>query len=720
MKIDLSALNPEQREAVTAEPCNMIIIAGAGTGKTTVLVNRIAYLIEECAVQPRQILGLTFTNKAAAQMRERIERLSAHQKLGALWLHTFHALCARLLRTYYFAAQVDPNFSILDVDGVHSELKRICSEVIAFPKYEGKDRIQVKLAEAVSRFKEAGIRACEASKYPNLWGYPRLMAFDDFVKVYERYEQNCRLSNTLDFDELILRTKEMLEQNEDLKELLHKRFKHILIDEFQDTSARQFELIKLLSGPQTCVVAVGDDDQSIYGWRGADVQNMMRFIKGFDKVKKVELKRNYRSVTPILAAANALICHNKLRLSDKMLVSAADLEGDKVVFKGFFDQSAESWYIGGKIKELHQEQGVPYEDLCVLYRNNSQSRSIEGVLNSLGIDYRVFGGMRYYGREEVLDALAYLRLCVNDNDNEAFVRVFNKPKRRIGPAKLKALNDIAAQNHTSLFGALKLIEEHKADPDFKQALKLFKIFNPFYDIVATLKKKLQEGGESFAVFMSSLIEETGLCDYYEQIDQKEGRLRELSRVANLEELVNHAGSFEAEQKLDPTLDADGKPMSLPLLFLSNAALSASTELNESGSSEEAGAGQVRLSTIHSAKGLEFDYVFVAGFQQGILPYDRNRYDYEQKDHDEERRLAYVAMTRAKKGLTLTWAVSVPSYGYNGSDDGEAGPSPFLHEISYELGRSRTRKKYTVIEDLPKNSFGYSKKHLARERYFRYS
>lgn len=719
MKIDLSALNPEQYEAVTAEPCNMIIIAGAGTGKTTVLVNRIAYLIEECGAEPRQILGLTFTNKAASQMRERIELLSGHQRLGALWLHTFHALCARLLRTYYFAAEVDPNFSILDVEGVHSELKRICAQVVAVPLYEGKDRIQVKLAEAVSDFKEAGIRASRASQYPNLWGYPKLMTFEDFVKVYERYEQNCRLSNTLDFDELILRTKEMLEQHEDLKELLHKRFKHILIDEFQDTSARQFDLIRLLSGPDTCVTAVGDDDQSIYGWRGADVQNMQRFIKGFKQVKKIELKRNYRSVTPILEAANALICHNKLRLSDKMLVSARDLDGDKVVFKGFFDQSAESWYIGRKIQELHQEQGVPYEDLCVLYRNNSQSRSIEGVLNNLGIGYQVFGGMRYYGREEVLDALAYLRLCVNDNDNEAFVRVFNKPKRRIGPAKLKALNEIAAEHRTSLFGALKLIVEHEADPDFKQALKIFKTFKPFYDIVAALAQRLQEGGDSFGEFMAGLIGDSGLYDYYEEVDQKEGRARELSRVANLEELVNHAATFEDEQKADPTLDAEGNPLGVPLLFLSNAALSASTELNETGGTEEGALGQVRLSTIHSAKGLEFDYVFVAGFQQGILPYDRNRYGFEEKDHDEERRLAYVAMTRAKKGLTLTWAATVPVYGYTGSSDGIAGPSPFLSEISYELGRARTRKKYTVIEDLPKNSWGYSQKYLSRERYWRY-
>ncbi len=684
----LSSLNQQQRAAVSADPGNMLIVAGAGTGKTRVLVSRVAWLLSVEAIPARRILALTFTNKAAEEMYERISALNlSGVDLRGMWCGTFHSICARFLRSYALQAGIDPGFSILDTDGqktlVDTLLKQEENQSLKLQAAELKLR-PAKIAHIIAGFKERGLRASELARVRMQSPEVRLSA-----EIYKQYEHACKAGNMLDFGELILRTAELFAENAQLLELQHKRFAEILVDEFQDTNSLQYRLIKLLKGPQCHVFAVGDDDQSIYGWRGADYTNLQRFISDFAPVNLFKLEENYRSTSQILQAANALICRNQERITDKQLV-AVQGSGEKVhLLGGFDDNGEEALGIVRRIRQL-MDSGLDPADIAVLYRNNSRSAALEQAFLIYKVPYYIYGGMRFFDRKEVQDALAYLRLAVNTGDDAAFSRIINTPPRGIGPVKLETLAQVARERGCSRLEALRLTVEYARTKDAGSKLKaLAQKAEGFVKLINEIKERAAQG-ELSSQLLRDILEHSGLLLYYQQQDAKENNPEGQGRVQNLEELVNNAVQVEQREDLSPTSDAQGQPLSPVIAFLSNAALLSAAELNSQGSFGEQQASRVRLFTIHSAKGLEFDTVFVSGFEKGLLPYaglgsDNGNEKRRYSRSEEERRLAYVAITRAKRQLYLCYA----NYTFSYLDGGmvPSGPSEFLREIADSLGSS---------------------------------
>ncbi len=597
----LENLNPEQLAAVTLPDQSALILAGAGSGKTRVLTTRIAWLIQTGNVSPNGVLAVTFTNKAAKEMLTRISAMLPINTRG-MWVGTFHGLCNRLLRAHYRDAGLPQLFQILDSQDQHAAVKRVLKALNV-----DEERFPAREAQYfINAAKEEGKRAKDIEITDEITRR--------FAEIHAAYDEQCQREGVVDFAELLLRTYELLSRNEILREHYRNRFRHILVDEFQDTNRLQYRWLKLLAGPKNIVFAVGDDDQSIYRFRGAHVGNMAEFERDFRVENVIRLEQNYRSHGHILAAANALIAHNRKRLGKNLWTSAG--HGEPVrVYEAQSDGYEANWLVE-EIQALHRG-GLRLADMAILYRSNAQSRIIEHALFSNGMPYRVYGGLRFFERMEIKHALAYLRLAANPDDDGAFLRVVNFPARGVGARTLEQLQDAAKAGGTSLYKAAAGLTG-----------KSGAAVAAFVRLVDSLKAETQ--GLRLPETVEVMLERSGLVAHYKS--ERDGA----DRVENLNELVNAAAAFVSEEE-DHDLPA----------FLSHAAL-------ESGENQAAeGADALQLMTVHSAKGLEFHAVFITGLEEGLFPHEQSVL--EDDGLEEERRLMYVAITRARTRLYLSFA-----------------------------------------------------------------
>ncbi|AJF00458.1 UvrD-helicase domain-containing protein [Pandoraea apista] len=636
----LANLNPEQLAAVTLPDEPALILAGAGSGKTRVLTTRIAWLIQQGHVGPAGILAVTFTNKAAKEMQARLGAMLPIST-RAMWIGTFHGLCNRMLRAHFRDAGLPQSFQILDQADQLSAIKRMMKAAnVDDEKYPPKN-----LQYFINNAKEQGLRPHEVEAND---------AFNQkFVELYTAYQEQCQREGVVDFAELLLRCFELLKHNEPLRVHYQSRFRHILVDEFQDTNKLQYAWLKMLAGSNAAVFAVGDDDQSIYAFRGANVGNMADFEREFRVRHMIKLEQNYRSHGNILDAANALISNNARRLGKNLRTDAG--HGELIrVYEAATDLQEASWLVE-EIKAL-VAQGLSRQDIAILYRSNAQSRVMEHALVGAGIAYRVYGGLRFFERQEVKHALAYLRLIENPNDDTAFARVVNFPTRGIGARSLEQLADAARLYNCSMYAAVPYMTG-KAGTNLTGFLRLIEQMRQ-----DTARLTLPE-------VVMHVIEASGLIAHYQT--EKEGQ----DRIENLQELVHAATAFIAEEGYgldaparliatrpslpgapdvlaspDGVVDADTPVEMTPLAgFLSHASL-------EAGDNQaEAGQDAVQLMTVHAAKGLEFTAVFVTGLEEGLFPHENSALELD--GLEEERRLMYVAITRAKERLYLSFTQS---------------------------------------------------------------
>ncbi|MCR5535907.1 MAG: UvrD-helicase domain-containing protein [Succinivibrio sp.] len=673
-------LNESQREAVCAPLGNMLIVAGAGTGKTRVLVSRICYLLKVENIPARNILAVTFTNKAADEMRERIARSTSPEVARQLWTSTFHSLCLRLLRAYAPMAGLKPGFTVIDPSNMNS----LCSRIMAETHWNGQGLKPSEVASKIASLKEKGLRS-DASYECGYAADPQLQPC--LRTVYPLYEKICEQENLVDFPELILRTVELLRANPDLRQLQQRRFKEILVDEFQDTNTLQFELIELLSGSLSHVLVVGDDDQSIYGWRGADYHNMRRFLENYAEVRQIKLEQNYRSGQNILDLANRIIKHNSSRLVEKELHGVKG-EGEKVTILKCQDQNQEAQYLALSIQYLHQEKGIPLDHIGVLYRFNHQSLLLEQELTQKRIPFCIFGGQKFYEREEIQNAIAYLRLILNSADDSALLRIINVPARKLGKKVLADLKTVVeAQGKSYLQTIADLVAQEQTAS--KELRTLARKLKPFYELISELKAV--RGELSLPDFLKKVLKDTGLLAYYQEIDKKAAlKPTDNFRAQNLEELVNNAASF-AERSQEERAEAEPEEQDLLLSYISNITLTSTTELNAQGQSF-APTQMVKLMTIHAAKGLEFEAVFIVGFEQSVLPSERavSRED----GLEEERRLAYVAVTRAQDYLFISYCMFRYLFGHLN----KTGISLFLKQMGKVYKNlPKEQKPYVFID-----------------------
>ncbi len=631
----LDPLNEAQREAVTAGQHAMLVLAGAGSGKTRVLVHRIAWLVEVEKVEPRSILAVTFTNKAASEMRGRIEALLG-RPATAMWVGTFHGLAHRILRQHWREAELPQTFQILDSDDQLRLIRRMF-------KNRGIDEtrwIPRELQWFINAQKDEGIRPSHMDDRDD--GNRRQM-----IRHYAAYQEICDSSGVVDFAELLLRAHELWLKHGELLEHYRRRFSHVLVDEFQDTNTIQYGWLRLLAGKTGVPFAVGDDDQSIYGWRGAKVENLFQFQKHYPNTGLVRLEQNYRSTGTILKAANALIGNNSGRLGKNLWTEGAD--GDAIkVFEGFNERD-EADFVLGRVKDW-MDQGNLRSELAILYRSNAQSRIFEEAFMNSGIPYRVYGGLRFFERQEIKDALAYLRLIANRDDDGSFERVVNLPPRGIGARSMETIRLYARANATSLWQSAASLAGGQLSSRAGSAVQKF---------LALVEKHAGETSNlGLHEQVDAVIEGSGLIEHY----RKEKGERGEARIENLEELVSAARGYEPDDEMDMA------PMDA---FLAHAAL-------ESGENQgDAWEDCVQLMTLHSAKGLEFPVVFICGLEDGLFPHQRSLGD--AGGLEEERRLCYVGMTRAMRCLYLTYASQRRLHGM----DNYRHPSRFLNEIPRE-------------------------------------
>ncbi len=612
----LSGLNPEQLAAVTLGSESALVLAGAGSGKTRVLTTRIAHLIQTGAASPAGLLAVTFTNKAAKEMLTRLSTMMPINTRG-MWVGTFHGLCNRLLRAHFREAGLPQLFQILDMQDQLAAIKRLLkANHIDEEKFPPR---QVQFF--IGGNKEKGLRANAVEAYDP---FTRKM-----VDLYAMYDEQCNREGVVDFAELLLRSYELLSRNANLLEHYRNRFKFILVDEFQDTNRLQYNWIKLLAGETNCVFAVGDDDQSIYAFRGAEIGNMRELERDFHIKKIIKLEQNYRSQGNILDAANSLIKNNNSRLGKNLWTAAG--EGEKVrVFEASSDMD-EAQFIIDEVNALHRE-GMNLSDMALLYRSNAQSRVLEHALFRAAIGYRVYGGQRFFERQEIKHALAYLRLAANADDDTAFTRVVNFPARGIGARSIEQLQEAAKIQGVSLMQAAR-----NFSPSGRAGVSLTHFVSAIDDLKSSSAKlPLQE-------LMEEMLDKSGLREFYQL--EKEGA----DRLENLNELVTAAALFQEEEQIS---EGDGEAGSERrdnklASFLAHASLEAGEH--------EAGAGQdaLQLMTVHAAKGLEFHAVFVSGIEEGLFPHENSLS--EQDGIEEERRLMYVAITRARQRLYLSYA-----------------------------------------------------------------
>jgi len=633
----LHDLNEAQRDAVAAESGNLLVLAGAGSGKTRVLVHRIAWLIRAEGLSPHGLLAVTFTNKAAREMRGRIEHMLNIPTHG-MWVGTFHGLAHRLLKTHWREAKLPQNFQILDSDDQLRLVKRVCRELQL-----DESRWPPKQAQwYINAQKDEGLRAAHIEA-PLGDLYIKTM-----LQIYTAYEAACERGGLVDFAELLLRAHELWLNNPELLAHYQGRFKQVLVDEFQDTNTIQYAWLRVLAGSVIPVVAVGDDDQSIYGWRGAKIENIQRFGEDFAGTRVVRLEQNYRSTQTILRAANGVIAHNSGRLG-KELWTAGD-SGEPVQLYAGFNEQDEARFIVEQL-EAWTRDGHPRRSVAILYRSNAQSRVLEEALLRADVPYRIYGGQRFYERLEIRNAMAYLRLLVSRGDDAAMERVINTPPRGIGAKTIDTLREVARERQCTLWQAIGACSEHKLLP--VRALSALEGFRVLIDEMDTATDPL-----ILEELVDAVIKRCGLLDYHRNEKGEKG----LARVENLEELVNAARSFTPE----------GEELSPLQQFVDSAALDAGD--GQADPHEDS----VQLMTLHSAKGLEFPLVFLAGMEENLFPH---RMSIEEPGRlEEERRLCYVGITRAMERLVITYAETRRLHG----SDSYNPPSRFVREIPPEL------------------------------------
>ncbi|SET19572.1 DNA helicase II [Thalassotalea agarivorans] len=634
----LDGLNDKQRDAVAAPLQHMLVLAGAGSGKTRVLVHRIAWLMQVEQASPHSILAVTFTNKAASEMRARVES-SVGGNTHGMWIGTFHGLAHRLLRMHFQEAKLPQSFQVLDSDDQVRLLKRIIRTLnLDEKKWPAKQA-----AWYINGKKDEGLRPQHIDA-----GYDPTE--QTFINIYKNYQETCDRSGLVDFAELLLRAHELWLNNPILLAHYQQRFKHILVDEFQDTNAIQYAWLSLLGQQSSRVMIVGDDDQSIYGWRGAKVENIQRFLDDFSGAKTIRLEQNYRSTGNILKAANQLIANNNNRLGKDLWTD--DNAGDKIAIYSAFNEIDEARFIAGRAKHWFEEQGS-YDDIAILYRSNAQSRIVEEALMQANIPYRIYGGVRFFERQEIKDALAYLRLMNNRNDDAAFERIINTPTRGIGNQTLSLVRDAARSLGKTMWDTCKhmlALQELKG----RSANAITNFVN--------LIEQLEDDSCDLNLDQQAnhVIQHSGLKAMY-QAEKGEKAER---RIDNLNELVTACQTFEK----DPDLVEEVSDLTA---FLTHAAL----EAGESQADEFESA--VQLMTMHSAKGLEFPLVFIAGMEEGMFPSQQSVEDIGRLE--EERRLCYVGMTRAMQKLYLCHAEARRLYG----QEKYHRPSRFLKELPDE-------------------------------------
>ena len=626
MSLHLEHLNPEQLAAVTLPDEHALILAGAGSGKTRVLTTRIAWLVKGGRVTPAGILAVTFTNKAAREMLTRVGAMMTVNPRG-MWVGTFHGLCNRMLRAHAQEAGLPRAFQILDSQDQLAAIKRLLKGMNVdeerFPPRE--------VQYFINGQKEEGVRGRDVP-----------LADENtrrFADLYSAYDEQCQREGVVDFSELLLRSYELLSRNEILREHYARRFRHVLIDEFQDTNRLQYRWLKLFRSQDAKYFAVGDDDQSIYAFRGAHVGNMADFEREFKVKHVIRLEQNYRSHGNILDAANALIANNRNRLGKNLWTSAG--KGEPVrVFEGESDNDEARWIVE-EVQSLARD-GTRLSHIAVLYRSNAQSRVVEHALFSQGIPYRVYGGLRFFERAEIKHALAYLRLIATPEDDNSFLRVANFPPRGIGARTIEQLQEAAKRAGASLYKVA----------DGKAAV--------FRKLIEDLKSETQ--GLPLKEMIEAVIAKSGLVEHYK--NEREGA----DRVENLEELVNAAAAFTEEERVSES----GEAVDPLTAFLTHAALEAGE--HQAGDGQEA----LQMMTVHSAKGLEFDAVFITGLEEGLFPHEQSVT--ERDGLEEERRLAYVAITRARQRLYLSHAQTRMLHGQTRYNI----PSRFLEEIPQQL------------------------------------
>ncbi|MHC6800574.1 DNA helicase II [Vibrio antiquarius] len=630
----LDGLNDKQREAVAAPLENLLVLAGAGSGKTRVLVHRIAWLMSVEQASPFSIMSVTFTNKAAAEMRGRIEELMMGSASG-MWNGTFHGICHRILRAHYLDAKLPEDFQIIDSDDQQRLLKRL----IKAQNLDEKQWPARQVSWWINGKKDEGLRPSHIDAYHD-------PVTKTYLQLYTAYQEACDRAGLVDFAEILLRAHELLRDNKFVREHYQARFKHILVDEFQDTNNIQYAWLRMMAGPDCHVMIVGDDDQSIYGWRGAKVENIEKFTLEFPSVNTIRLEQNYRSTKTILEASNTLIANNTERMGKELWTDGN--VGEPISVYSAYNELDEARFAVNKVKEW-QENGGALNDAAMLYRNNAQSRVLEEALIQAGLPYRIYGGMRFFERQEIRDALSYLRLMANRNDDAAFERVVNTPTRGLGDKTLETIRRAARDRGCTMWEAsLAMLDEQVLPGRAAGALSRFvELITALED--DTLEMPLHEQTDH-------VIKYSGLFAMYEQEKGEKSK----ARIENLEELVTATRQFEKPE--------EAEEMSLLTAFLTHAAL-------------EAGEGQadefedaVQLMTLHSAKGLEFPLVFMVGVEEGMFPSQMSAE--EAGRLEEERRLCYVGMTRAMQKLYITYAEMRRLYG----QDKYHKPSRFIREL----------------------------------------
>lgn len=672
----LEGLNKEQMEAVTHLDGPLLILAGAGSGKTRVITYRIAYMMKKHNVAPSSILAITFTNKAANEMRQRIEGLVGDRS-KYIWCGTFHSIFARLLRRHAELLGYSQNFSIIDSDDQLKLIKEAMKELdIADSQFKPKS-VQIEISNAKNKF--VGVE-----EYQLLAGKEYFLGV--VARIYKRYQEKLVANNAMDFDDILVNMVKLLDQNPDICELYRAKFRYIMVDEYQDTNETQYRTVMKLASGSGNICVVGDDDQSIYSFRGADVRLILKFEKDFPGAKVIKLEENYRSTKTILDAANCVIANNTKRKSKRLRTEGS--QGEKIIVMNADTSAGEADFVGRTIKMMVDKGKFKFSDCAVLYRMNALSRNIETTLHNLGIPFRVYGGMRFYDRKEIKDVLAYLRLINDPRDNIAFERIINVPKRGIGDATIEKIRQYAMTDNISMFE----VAEHSVD--YPELMRSAGRICAFTDLINTMKDKLREDDMDFAHFVDYVENESGIIEEITEQREKKGEI--IDRVENLKELLSEAAEYDKAHRAEPVDmdnleidDGDGLPVEVDEdfffdtatadttegilgLYLENASLF--TEGDEFNDTDDF----VKLMSIHSAKGLEFGAVFIIGLEEGVFPSYRSIQSME--DTEEERRLMYVAITRAKKNLFIVLARQRMLFGQTNCNQ----PSRFIKEINPEL------------------------------------
>ncbi len=639
----LNGMNPEQAQAVQTTEGPLLIMAGAGSGKTRVLTHRIAYLVIEKAVNPWNILALTFTNKAAREMRERIDGLLGNGTGQQMWVSTFHSMCVRILRRDIDRIGFNKNFTILDSTDQLTVVKNVLKELNIDPKQYDPRMLLNAVSSAKNEcttYREYRAASSDANPYEKT-----------IADVYEAYQRRLEKNQSLDFDDLIMTTIRLFKEVPEVLAFYQDKFQYIHVDEYQDTNHSQYELVQMLASKFQNICVVGDSDQSIYRWRGADIGNILSFEKDYPTAKAIMLEQNYRSTKTILAAANSVIKNNSSRFPKELRTD--NQEGNKIIINRAYDEKTEAQFVVKTIQELMLSEGYKEDDFAILYRTNAQSRVMEEMLVKSNMNYTIVGGTKFYDRKEIKDLLAYLRLIANNDDDLALARIINEPKRSIGATSFDRMMQFAIEQDRTIFDALREVDfmglSGRATNSaiyFRAMIERFTQMQDFMSVTELVEEVLEKSG-------------------YREMLKAEKTIEAESRLENINEFLTVTQTFEQA--------SDDKSL---IAFLTDLALVA--DIDKLGDEEEEVSGGTVLMTMHSAKGLEFPVVFIIGMEENIFPHSRSLMDNDEME--EERRLAYVGITRAEKQLYLSCAQMRTLYGRSSFNS----PSRFLKEIDAEL------------------------------------